>query len=190
MRMRKLGVFLLAAIAAACSSGAVGSDGNVENVGSSQEAIIGPSTNGGRNEVVMLYMTLTTGGTRTCSGTYFAPRVVITAAHCLTNIFADQLFVYYGDNFAADLGQLGPGPNGLLPPAPGQPSFFAQADSYEQHPDYNTSGNLSPDVGVVYLDRKPPFDPLPLLRTQLASNRTVTISGWGGNSAPTPTTTA
>ena len=45
-------------------------------------------------------------------------------------------------------------------------------------------------MGVVYLDRKLPFDPLPLWRNQVAANRTVTISGWGSNSAPTPTTGA
>ena len=164
------------------------------SVGSSEEAIIGPSTTGGKDQVVMLYMTVQnangTLGTRTCSGSYFAPRVVLTAAHCLQNIFADQLFVYYGDNFAADFGQLGPGPNGSLPPAPGQASSFAQADSWETHPDYVASANASPDVGVVYLDRKLPFDPLPLLRTPLATNLTVQIAGWGGNTAPTPTTTA
>jgi len=40
----------------------------------------------------------------------------------------------------------------------------------------------------VYLDRKPPFDPLPLSRTIVAANRQVTISGWGDNFSPTPTT--
>ena len=89
----------------------------------------------------MLYASVTNAdgslGTRTCSGTYFASREVVTAAHCLQNVFADQLFVYFGDDFTADFAELGPGPNGMLPPAPGQPSHWAQADSFEQHPDWN-----------------------------------------------------
>ena len=87
------------------------------------------------------------------------------------------------------LGQLVPGPNGLEPPAPGQASVWAKADSYESHPSYDPEQHY-PDIGFVYLDRKLPFDPLPLLRTPLAANRQVTISGWGANSTPTPTTGA
>jgi hypothetical protein len=164
-----------------------------EPVAQSRESIVGPSTLGGRNEVVMVYARVQFAngsvGFRTCSGSYFAPRVVATAAHCLQNIFAGELFVYYGDNFAADVGQLVEGPNGLAPPAPGQPSFWAKADSYESHPSYLPEQHY-PDIGFVYLDRKPPFDPLPLLRTSLAANRQVTISGWGANSTPTPVTGA
>jgi hypothetical protein len=190
MNLRILGLMALGGMAvAACSIDGEGFDPTAEK----SSAIVGPSTLGGRNEVVMLFahVVLPDGslGTRTCSGSYFAPRVVSTAAHCLPNIFLDQLFVYYGDNFDADFGQLGPGPNGLQPPAPGQPSFWAQADSFESHPSYDPTQHY-PDIGFVYLDRKLPFDPLPLSRTVLAANRVVTISGWGANSAPTPTTGA
>ena len=182
MKLTRIG---LAAFAALVVGGcAPGSDGQIE---STVEPIVGPSTLGGRNEVVMLYarFQIPSGAvaTRFCSGSYFAPRVVATAAHCLPDIFADQLFVYYGDNFDADIGQLVDGPNGLEAPAPGQPSFWAQADSFEIHPSY-TADQHYPDLGVVYLDRKLPFDPLPLSRTSLAANRVVTISGWGANSAP------
>lgn len=187
MRFENFGWVVVGALVTACS-GQAG-----EQLGQSQEHIVGPSTLGGRNEVVMLYaqIQLPDGslGTRTCTGSYFAPRVVATAAHCLPNIFVGQLFVYYGDDFQADLGQLVQGPNGLEPPAPGQPSFWAKADSYESHPSY-TADQHYPDIGFVYLDRKLPFDPLPLLRTPLAANRQVTISGWGANTTPTPTSGA
>jgi Trypsin len=191
MKYRGMGVVACCAmVVAACSSGSESGDANVADT---SEAIIGPSTAGGSKDVVLIYAStvLANGsrGTRTCTGSYFAPRVVVTAAHCLDNVSADQLFVYYGSNFTADFGQLGPGPNGLLPPAPGQPSTWAQADSFEQHPNYDPTA-FYPDLGVVYLDRKLPFDPLPLSRNQLATNRSVTISGWGANSAPTPTTGA
>jgi Trypsin len=195
MKYRGLGsVVLCAMVVAACSSGTEGGAENGEaNVADTSEAIIGPSTAGGSKDVVLIYASTVNAngslGTRTCTGSYFAPRVVVTAAHCLDNVFADQLFVYYGTNFTADFGQLGPGPNGLLPPAPGQPSTWAQADSFQQHPSYDPT-LFYPDLGVIYLDRKLPFDPLPLSRNQLATNRSVTISGWGANSAPTPTTGA
>lgn len=191
MKLTALGsVVLSGMVIAACSSG---TEGGESGVAKSSEAIVGPSKDGGRNQVVMLYATVlnanNTISTRTCSGSYFAPRVVVTAAHCLDHVFADQLFVYYGNDFDADFAELGPGPNGLLPPAPGQPSTWAQADSFEQHPDWDPA-QIYPDIGVVYLDRKLPFQPLPLSRHTLEAQREVTISGWGANSAPTPTTGA
>jgi hypothetical protein len=190
MRLFKLGFAALGVLGAACAGA---SDENAsERVGAQSEAIIGPSTLGGRNEVVMLYARFATQNglvTRTCSGSYFAPRVVVTAAHCLQDLFPGQLYVYYGDNFEADVGQLVQGPTGLEPPPPGQPSFWSRADSFESHPSYDPEQHY-PDIGVVYLDRKLPFDPLPLLRTPLEANRQVTISGWGANTTPTPTTGA
>jgi len=119
----------------------------------------------------------------TCSAAILPRGWVATAAHCLQNIFAGQLFIYYGDNFAADLSQLVDGPNGLEAPAPGQPSFWAKADSFESHPNYDPAQHF-PDIGFVYLDRKLPFDPLPLSRTSVAANRQVTISGWATTSRP------
>jgi hypothetical protein len=138
----------------------------------------------------MIYAINSAGtGARTCSGAYFAPRVVLTAAHCLDDV--SQVFVYYGDNFAAELPQLQQNPDGTFsPPAPGQPSTFSKADSFEQHPAWDPV-LIYPDMGVVYLDRKLPFDPLPLYRNRLDNswiNRQVTISGWGYNVATGPTT--
>lgn len=187
MRLENAGWLMLGGLLLACSGE------GAEQTARSRAAIVGPSSLGGRNEVVMLYalVQLPNGsiGTRTCTGSYYAPRVVATAAHCFPNIFAGQLFVYYGDDFATDLGQLVQGANGLEPPAPGTPSFWAKADSYESHPSYDPEQHY-PDIGLVYLDRKLPFDPLPLWRNTVAADRQVTISGWGANSTPTPTTGA
>ncbi len=117
LKRNGLGSVAFCAVAmAACSMAACSIDGNgsTPDVTEVRSSIVGPSTLGGRNEVVMLYARFVTTsgavGTRFCSGSYFAPRVVTTAAHCLTDIFADQLFVYYGDNFDADIGQLVDGP--------------------------------------------------------------------------------
>ena len=186
MNLRIIGLVGLGILAGvSCGEGV---DPHVESV---QDAIVGPSTLGGRKQVVMLFarVVLANGsvGTRTCSGAYFAPRVVATAAHCLPNIIAGQLYAYYGDNFAADFAQLAEDQNGFVLPQPGQPSVWARADSMEIHPSYTPDQHF-PDIGIVYLDRKLPFDPLPLSRTVVAANRVVTISGWGANSTPTPTT--
>jgi hypothetical protein len=99
------------------------------------------------------------------------------------------MFVYWGDNFPADFSQLTQQGVTFIPPAIGAPSNWAQADSIQIHPNWDPN-LIHPDMGVVFLDRKPPFDPLPAFRNRLGANVPVTISGWGGNSAPTPTTGA
>ena len=162
-----------------------------------QGAIVRPTATGGRNEVVMLYWMagFNSAGQPvfgSCSGAYFAPRTVLTAAHCVQNIVNGQLFVYYGDKFDVDVAQLTtiPGTPFLKPPTPGQPSFWSQAESWESHPEYDPNLN-SPDLAAVYLDRKLPFDPLPLARFRLDNSwigKQVTISGWGHNVATSGTT--
>jgi hypothetical protein len=191
MNTRKLGLIALGGwLLAACGSG-----NPSESVASDEESIIRSTSLGGRNEVVMVYglVGFDAQGTpqfRTCSGAYFAPRVVLTAAHCLQGIISNQLFVYWGDNFATDIAQLTPQGAFRAPPPVGQPSFWAQAESFEQHPQWDAS-KFYVDMGAIYLDRKPPFDPLPLARFRLDNswlNRSVTISGWGGDHATSGTT--
>ena len=199
--MSKRRVLMMAALAAGGSVIGCSSDG-MEITGKAEQEIVRASSLGGRDQVVMLYITVLNGQTgtlsrRTCSGAYFAPRVVATAAHCLDGDPARaeqvvEVLAYYGDDFAADQGELVPFGAGFKVPAPGQPSHFAKADSFEKHPTWNRN-LLSPDLGVVYLDRKLPFDPLPLARFRLDrawEGRPATISGWGGDQAPTPTTTS
>jgi hypothetical protein len=133
---------------------------------------------------------------RTCTGSYYAPRVVLTAAHCLTDIISSnslltrpQMFVYWGDNFPVDKAELTQQGVTFTPPPIGAPSHFAQADSIQIHPNWDPN-LIHPDMGIVFLDRKPPFDPLPFWRNRVGANLQVTISGWGANSTPTPTTGA
>jgi hypothetical protein len=53
------------------------------------------------------------------------------------------------------------------------------------HPDY-LKNYFDADMAIVYLDRKPPFDPLPFYRSRLDAswtNQLATLVGWGANKA-------
>jgi Trypsin len=195
IRALAMGVAGAALLGSACSAGV---DEPTEHL---QEGVVRAAAEGGRNEVVMLYVSVVNGTTgavsrRTCSGAYFAPRVVATAAHCLDGNPEQaeqvaQVLVYYGDDFATDsAAELTPFGIAFSLPKPGQPSHFSEADSFEVHPQWDRS-QIFPDLGVVYLDRKLPFDPLPLGRFRLDSRwqgKTATISGWGADEATGPST--
>jgi Trypsin len=196
MRSLKWVMLGLGISAFSCSGSGEGPTEGTDSVEieTNEEAIVRATSQGGRNEAVMLrvkFVTNTGGiGTRTCSGSYFAPRVVLTAAHCLTDVYVNQVFVYYGDNLAADEAQLTAQGSLFFPPAPGSPSKWAKADSFELNPAYDANLN-SADMAVVYLDRKLPFDPMPLARFNIDSsynNKLAVFSGWGGDAAPTPFT--
>jgi hypothetical protein len=178
----KLGKFRYLAMAGLLLATACGDA--TEGFDTKDDQVIRATSNGGRDEVFMLYVPLG-NGKRTCSGSYYAPRVVVTAAHCLVN--AIDVFVYWGNNFATDIAELTPsGATFLTPPAG---SHWAKADSFQIHPSYDSNLN-SADLGAVFLDRKPPYDPLPLYRSKVNANVPVTVTGWGANSTPTPVTGA
>ncbi|MEI9942438.1 MAG: trypsin-like serine protease [Pseudomonadota bacterium] len=186
MRSGKTGCWLLCGLL--LSVAACGGEGN-DGVETKTSEIIRATSGGGRDQVVMLYGVRNNGAIIICSGSYYAPRVVVTAAHCVpSNLF--QMFVYYGDNFQHDLSELtSDGFIGLVPPPIGAPSHWSQADSWQVNPAYDANLN-SADMATVFLDRKPPFDPLPLYRSKVNSGVQMTISGWGSDSTPTPTTGA
>jgi hypothetical protein len=187
MKMRKTWSVVLAGLALSACGDFQGQGTETDN-----SQIIRATSNGGRNEVLMLFSVVVIDGQffhRTCTGSYFAPRVVLTAAHCLEGTVGNEIFAYWGDNFAQDFSQLTPQGIGFIPPPIGSPSMFSKADSWQIHPSWDRV-LIHPDMGVVFLDRKPPFDPLPLLRSRVGSGVNVTISGWGSNTAPTPTTGA
>ena len=96
--------------------------------------IIRATSNGGRDQVVMLYGVLFSGGTIICSGSYYAPRVVVTAAHCIhpaplsaVRLLRRQLRAGQGladavgvrSHPAADRHPVALGPGGLVAGAPG-----------------------------------------------------------------------
>jgi len=143
--------------------------------GSSQEAIVRGVETDGLDQVVLIQAQRSNGLTR-CTGTYIAPRVVLTAAHCIkSTTLANGVFVYYGDNYASEVG--------LLPniPAPGQPSTWARVETWHLNPNFSASVNY-PDLAVLYLDRKLPFEPMPILPEPVGQQyigQQATIAGWG-----------
>jgi len=180
-------VFGICSAAACLVSGCSSAELTTEEVGQIDQSIVRgtpvpvsnlPSV--GRPYVVVLVFRTWSNQIGFCSGTYFGPRVVLTAAHCIP---ADirQGFAYWGNNLEADFEQI------YEIPPPGQPSAWANLDSWQIHNDYKANP-YDADIAVVYLDRKPPFDPLPLYRNRLDAswqNQLATLVGWGANKALT-----
>ncbi len=145
----------------------------------SQESIVRGTETTGLDQVVLIQAQRTNGTTR-CTGTYIAPRVVLTAAHCIkANTLKNGVYVYYGDNYATDVSML---PN---VPAPGQTSPWARVETWQVNPNFNATQNY-PDLAVLYLDRKLPFEPMPLLLEPVGpqyKGKQATIVGWGAEQA-------
>jgi hypothetical protein len=132
-------------------------------------------------QVVAVRINLFGGGWVLCSGTYFAPRVVVTAAHCLNHggRIPGQTFVYFGKDYLTDVASL------PIIPAPGEPSVWARVETAAMHPEYDATLNY-PDFAMLHLDRELPFDPIPLLRSPVTdSDKKAQIAGWGGSKALT-----
>jgi hypothetical protein len=184
---RTRSIICLGALLAACSGMDPAAVGDEELLDESGEAIIRADSEDGKRQVVFVIAT-TFFGDVLCSGVYVEDRMILTAAHCLDNNI-QQILIYHGDDLDHDAVEIGSDANGRLTiPAPGQPSHFAEGDSWEKHPDWDAN-LIHPDLGVIYLDRKLPFRPLPVARFRLGNNwigKDVTISGWGADTVTGP----
>jgi hypothetical protein len=173
MRVHGVSLVVCASLLAACAPGAA------DDAAKNADEIIRGKEEKQLPQVVAVRVNGFAGFTL-CTGTYFASRVVVTAAHCLRfDAIPGQTFVYYGKDYLTDQASL---PN--IPP-PGQPSVWARVETAAAHPDYDPGVNY-PDLAVMHLDRALPFDPIPLLRSALTSaDKKGEIAGWGGSKALT-----
>lgn len=214
---QKLGTFVFTATALALGAcapeGAPLGDGNDPGVEDVTSPIVRGTTENGRNYVMNVRFQYNSFNTQTgqplfgnCSSVLYAPRTLLTAAHCINPIrnagtpqqFTDSVsraLVYIGNNYAADLQALTTAGNGdpwaAVPAAPAA-SRFMKADSWETAPGWDPAGTLFPDLALVYLDREPRIppstkvDPLPIGRTRLGASAVglpFTVVGYGANVA-------
>jgi V8-like Glu-specific endopeptidase len=171
---------LIGSVLAACAANVGDKSSNDGAVGSDSEDIVRGKTEKHFPQVVAVHINGFSGSTL-CTGTYIAPRVVVTAAHCMrSDQIPDQAFVYYGKDYLHDQAQL---PN---IPKPGKRSNWARVESHVVHPDYSASVNY-PDLSLLLLDRDLPFDPIELdhqhINDRVDQGK---IVGWGGELALTP----
>lgn len=86
------------------------------------------------------------GKTWFCTGTLIAPRLVLTAAHCLDGLHPDSELDFY---FGSDAGD----------PASGE---LVAVRGYEAHPDFDRE-TLLHDLAVLELDEDAAVEPIPAL---------------------------
>jgi secreted trypsin-like serine protease len=164
-----------------------------EPLTSVESDIVRGTLENGRNYVMAIRTEFTDGGSTFCSSALFAPRVLVTAAHCIApknssgqQRVAARVLAYIGNNFDTDFAALGPNPYFAISAAPA-PSRFMRADSWETIAGWNPD-TVANDLAVVYLDRQPRLppntivDPLPIGRTRLAASlagQPITEIGYG-----------
>lgn len=104
---------------------------------------------------------LTRSGGTHCTGTVVAPRLVVTAAHCLVGVSASSLRFVLGARVS-------------------QPTASIKVASIEAHPNYDDNA-LTNDIGVVRLASDAPVTPVKMLRSMDSSwiGRELVFVGYG-----------
>ena len=126
----------------------------------------GAACDASRSSVVLLNMRLAGGlAGGQCTGTIIAPRVVLTAAHCLDEDI-ESVLVYLGVG-------------GIQVPA----TSFVFYPNYK----FNSSGVF--DVGVVFVGEDLPRTPIPVLTSRDAKvGEAAILAGWGRDQINTTAT--
>ena len=159
---------LLLATSVGCSAAPDQDDSDVR---AASGAIVRGEVEFERNQVMLVEAFRADGGSSLCSGTLFAPRAILTSAHCTDQ--AILAIVYWGNDYWYDFYQ-------LLDPYT-EPANFRFSVEIVQHPRFNTD-DLDSDVSVVHVDRDFPFDPMPIAFRKLSrryKGRDVEIVGYG-----------
>ena len=161
----KLSLLALVALMAGC---AAEQNESAEEQGSTESDIVGGSLTSSYPAVGAL---TEADGFPFCTGTVIAPRVVVTAAHCL----AEPGTTASGIRFA-----LGPDAN--------SPSTVIRVKRIQYHPQYDAQ-NIKNDIGVVILASDAPVTPVPLNTSMPSSwvGKSLTFVGYGVTNGSTQT---
>jgi secreted trypsin-like serine protease len=158
---------LLGLVISLCALGACDHDeGGRVVVGRLEPRIINGTTDTTHTAVVALV----TQGQQFCSGTLIAPRVVVSAGHCLkdTGLSASDITIFFGNTVG------GSGTSVKVTKLQVHPSYYAKSD-----------GTPMNDVSVLVLAQDAPVSPMAWQSTALSSivGQSVLMVGYGVTSA-------
>jgi secreted trypsin-like serine protease len=165
----KLSLVGLIAILSGCLTGcAADPNDEPEDTGSTDSDIVGGQLTSSYPAVGALTLS---DGFPFCTGTVIAPRVVVTAAHCL----AEPGTTASGIRFA-----LGPDAN--------NPQTVLRVKRIQYHPQYDDQ-QIKNDIGVVILSSDAPVTPVPVNTSMPSSwtGKSLTFVGYGVTNGSTQT---
>jgi secreted trypsin-like serine protease len=160
----------LVLVLALASSACVAAEQEDPTVGEDSVAIVGGALTNLYQAVPAIYSEFADGTGSLCSGTLISPRVVLTAAHCVSEFPSDPTVhvVYFGTDFQDEAD-----PNHLA---------TINVAEYEYHPNWNINDlEGGHDIALLLLEQAGPVPPLGYNRVQLdgRTGEDVHLVGWG-----------